>query len=403
MATGSGSRGLSIGSLLIGVATISASCLAPTPSGTGASGGKAGAATGGATTQGTGGSGATASGGAPGAGGAVGSSGGAGTASGGDGGAPAATGGAGGRGTGGAAGGGAGGRAGSGTGGTGTAGSSGTAMCPTTATAKPGETSQSITVGGRSRTFIRHIPTGYTGQTPVPVVIDFHPLGGTGSGWKGSGGWGTLADRQGFIVIWPDGIGNSWNAGRCCRTALEEKIDDVAFAKAIVTTLAKDACIDAKRVYATGCSNGGGMAFKVACDAADVFAAVAPVDFDCVTSAADNDRTCGTTCKPARPISEIQFRGTGDSAVPYEGGLRDGGTTTFPGAEQTFMSFASINMCTGSPQALSGHAACKAYGTCGGGAETVLCTVQNGTHCGSYQSFGIVNIAWELFQRHSLP
>ena len=204
-------------------------------------------------------------------------------------------------------------------------------------------------------------------------------------------------------MIWPDGIGNSWNAGRCCRTALEQKIDDVAFAKAIVTTLAKDACIDAKRVYATGCSNGGGMAFKVACDAADVFAAVAPVDFDCVTSAAENDRTCGATCKPARPISEIQFRGTGDSAVPYEGGLRAGGTTTFPGAEQTFMSFASINMCTGSPQALSGHAACQAYGTCGGGAETVLCTVQNGTHCGSYQSFGIVNIAWELFQRHSLP
>ncbi len=258
-------------------------------------------------------------------------------------------------------------------------------------------------VGGMTRTFLRHVPPAYTGKTPVPVVIDFHPLGGTGSSWKGSTGWGALADKQGFIMIWPDGVGNSWNAGRCCRTAFEQKIDDVAFTKAIVATLAKEACIDPKRVYATGCSNGGGMAFKLACDAADVIAAVAPVDFDCVTSAAASDRTCGTTCKPARPISEIQFRGTSDDLVPYEGGLRDGGTTTFPGAQQTFMSFGTINMCTGSPQPLPNHTACQAFPMCGAEVDTILCTVQNGTHCGNYQSFGIVNIAWEVLQAKALP
>ena len=83
----------------------------------------------------------------------------------------------------------------------------------------------------------------------------------------------------------------------------EQKIDDIRFTKAIITTLASEACIDAKRVYATGCSNGGGMAFKVGCDAADVIAGIAPVDFDCVTSAAANDRTCGTACAPPRPIA----------------------------------------------------------------------------------------------------
>jgi len=258
-------------------------------------------------------------------------------------------------------------------------------------------------VGGRSRSFIRHIPPGYTGKTPVPVMIDFHPLGGTGSSQKGASGWGALADKEGFIVIWPDGVENSWNAGRCCRAAYEQKIDDVGFTKAIITTLASEACIDAKRVYATGCSNGGGMAFKVGCDAADVIAGIAPVDFDCVTSAAANDRTCGTACAPPRPITEVQFRATGDTAVPYEGGLRSGGTTTFPGALQTFMAFGSINMCSGTPQALAGHPACQAYPMCGGDVDTVLCTVQGGSHCGNYQSFGITAIAWEILQTKSLP
>jgi polyhydroxybutyrate depolymerase len=251
-----------------------------------------------------------------------------------------------------------------------------------------------------TRTFVRHIPKGYTGKTPVPVVIDFHPLGGTGATWKGSTSWGSVADSNGFIVVWPDGIGNSWNVGRCCSTAQSDNVDDVAFTNAIVTTLQQEACIDAKRVYATGCSNGGGMAFKVACDAANVIAAVAPVDFDCVTGAAANP-SCGS-CAPVRPISEIQFRGTSDTAVPYNGGSGPRGTI-FPGAQENFTEWGGINQCTGTPQALAGQSSCQAYPTCGAGAQTILCTVQNGTHCGNYQSFDIVNLAWNLFQKTSLP
>jgi polyhydroxybutyrate depolymerase len=258
-------------------------------------------------------------------------------------------------------------------------------------------------VDGMERTFVRHVPPGYTGDTSVPVVIDFHPLGGTGSGWKDSTGWAELADDEGFIMIWPDGIGNSWNAGRCCRTAMDQNVDDIAFTKAIIAMLGEEACIDPKRVYATGCSNGGGMAFRVACDAADVIAGVAPVDFDCVTSADVNARSCGPECAPSRPITEVQFRGTSDTAVPYEGGLRSGGTTTFPGAQETFASFGEINQCTGMPEALAGRPSCETYPTCGSGVETVLCTVEGGTHCGSYQSFDIANVAWEVLNTKSLP
>src|SRR5436190_2178983 len=85
--------------------------------------------------------------------------------------------------------------AGTGGGGTGgTAGSAGATQCPSGATATPGDKSVSVTVGTMARTFVRHVPPSYTGRTPIPVVIDFHPLGGTGSSWKGSTGWGALAD-----------------------------------------------------------------------------------------------------------------------------------------------------------------------------------------------------------------
>ena len=111
---------------------------------------------------------------------------------------------------------GAAGRGGAGGAAAGAGGSGGAGQCPATATATPGEKSESVTVGGMTRTFLRHIPTGYTGKTPVPVVIDYHPLGGTGSSWKASTNWSSVADSQGFIMIWPDGVGNAWNVGRCC-------------------------------------------------------------------------------------------------------------------------------------------------------------------------------------------
>jgi polyhydroxybutyrate depolymerase len=257
-------------------------------------------------------------------------------------------------------------------------------------------------VGGMSRTFIVHVPPGYSGKSPVPVVIDFHPLGGNGSQWKNATNWGSVADKRGFIMVWPSGVGSSWNVGRCCGSAQSQNVDDVAFTKAIVTTLASQACIDLKRVYATGCSNGGGMAYKVACDAADVIAAVAPVDFDCITGSSSTP-SCAS-CSPKRPISEIQFRGTNDVAVPYDGGATPVvAGLMFPGAPTNFSTWGTINACTGSPQPVPQHSDCKTYPMCGGAVDTTLCTVQNGTHCGNYQSFGIVDIAWEMFQKEALP
>ena len=141
--------------------------------------------------------------------------------------------------------------------------------------------------GGESRTFIVHVPTGYTGRSPVPAIIDFHPLGGTGSPQEGSSGWKAKCDSVGCIAVYPDSSkkagDNSWNAGYCCDNAEKNQIDDVQFARDIIKWLEANTCVDAKRIYASGGSNGGGMTYRMACEAADVIAAVAPVDFRCVT------------------------------------------------------------------------------------------------------------------------
>jgi polyhydroxybutyrate depolymerase len=257
-------------------------------------------------------------------------------------------------------------------------------------------------VGGQTRSFLLHVPPNYTGATPVPVVFDFHGLGGNGMQQRNLSGWAAVADREGFIMVYPNGSSNAWNVGRCCPPAADQGVDDVAFVRAVIAQLQRDACIDSKRVYASGCSNGGGMSYKLACEAADAIAGIAPVDFDCVVGE-NNVPSCGG-CNPGRAISAIQFRATGDALVAYEGGpapIPQG--MDLPGAEQNFSDWGEINSCTGTPQAVAGRAACQTFPACGGGVATTLCTRQGGSHCGNYQALDIANVAWEQLQRASLP
>jgi polyhydroxybutyrate depolymerase len=100
-------------------------------------------------------------------------------------------------------------------------------------------------------------------------------------------GWKAQCDSVGCIAVFPDSSkkagDDSWNAGYCCANAEKDQIDDVQFARGMIKWLEANSCVDPKRVYATGGSNGDGMTDRLACDAADVIAAVAPVDFRCVT------------------------------------------------------------------------------------------------------------------------
>src|SRR5262245_9915951 len=88
------------------------------------------------------------------------------------------------------------------------------ADCPSTLV--PGETTMSMTIGGQNRTFLVHVPPSYTGRFPVPLVLDLHGLTGTSGQQANLSGFREKSDEVGFIVVWPQGVSNSWNAYGCC-------------------------------------------------------------------------------------------------------------------------------------------------------------------------------------------
>jgi len=231
-----------------------------------------------------------------------------------------------------------------------------------------------------------HVPTSYTGKTPVPLVLDFHALGGTGSQEQSLSGYQAIADREGFPIVFPDGIDNAWNIGPCCTNS--RTVDDLGFAKGMVAAIVAQACIDTKRIYATGFSMGGGMSHYLACNAADVFAAAAPASFDLLVP--DEE-----PCAPSRPISVLTYRGTADTTVPYAGGLGPSGKVTFLGAQGSFQRWASIDGCV-TPTTADGD--CTYYKTCSAGVEVGLCVKQGGGHAP-----GDPEVGWAFLSRFSLP
>jgi len=237
------------------------------------------------------------------------------------------------------------------------------------------------------------VPSTYDGSKPAPLVVDFHGLTTSGATERNLSQFPDVIDPEGVIMAFPSGLagpsGAAWNVGPCCVA----NVDDVAFARAVVTDVSAMACVDPKRVYASGFSMGGGMAHYLACHAADVFAAVAPSSFDLLQENVGE-------CQPPRPITVIMFRGTGDNLIPYDGGpsaVVPGMPVTFLGALPTFQKWAMIDQCTGTPSAPDGNG-CSTASNCQGGAEVVLCTKQGGG-----QEQPNAAIAWPVLKRHTLP
>lgn len=266
------------------------------------------------------------------------------------------------------------------------------ASCPSPAL-RPGDSTQTIQVGSVSRGYVLHVPEAYDGSKPAPLVVDFHALTGSGAQERANSPYPDETDPDGALMAFPNGLsgpaGPAWDVGPCC----VGNVDDVAFIRAVVARISATACVDPKRIYATGVSMGGGMAHHIACHAADLFAAVAPSAFDLLEENVDD-------CQPPRPITVISFRGTADMLVPYDGGASSvvpGMPVTFLGAQATFRKWAEIDRCSGQPSTQDSNG-CSTYANCQGGAEVVLCTKQGGG-----VEAGNAGVAWPLLKKHLLP
>jgi polyhydroxybutyrate depolymerase len=239
---------------------------------------------------------------------------------------------------------------------------------------------------GQTREYLVHVPESYEGDTAVPLVLDLHGLTSSAGQQAALSGWRDKADEVGFIVVHPEGLNASWNGGDlCCGNSRAAGVDDEGFMRAIVERLKSDACIDPKRVYATGLSNGGAMAHLLACRAADVFAATAPVSM--------GNGVQG--CAPSRPISVVMTRGTSDPLVAYDGGL-------FPGAVEDFEAWSQLNACPGAPQV--SDEVCETRSDCAGGVEVTLCTLAAGhVLYANSEGFSVPDVVWSTFERQALP
>ncbi len=188
------------------------------------------------------------------------------------------------------------------------------ALVAMTATAEE----RSIDVAGIPRTYIVHLPNNHAPAQPAALVMVFHGGGGNAANAARMSGMDAKADKEGFIAVYPNGTGGranaillTWNAWRCCGAALDNKVDDVAFVRALVDAVARDYPVDRKRIYASGLSNGGMLAYRVGCELGDVFAAIAPV-----AGALESD-----DCRTGPRVSVIVFHGTGhkrtDNSVEF--------------------------------------------------------------------------------------
>jgi polyhydroxybutyrate depolymerase len=268
-------------------------------------------------------------------------------------------------------------------------------------TGKPGEIAISLPSEAGTRTATLHVPAIYDATRAVPLLLAFHGFTENGAGERARSHFDLLADTQGFLVAFPDGISNSWNGGACCGLAMANKVDDIGFARALVAKISEDYCVDPKRVFAAGFSNGGFLSHRIGCEASDVFAAVAAVSGDQTTS----------PCAPPRPVSVVQIHGTADPIVPYNGSALLG----FPPVADSIGGWATRDTCAATTHETlrDGSAHCSNYDGCPSGSEVILCTIDGFGHDwpgtsgwdGSTPPPGFVASTYilDFFGRHPLP
>ncbi len=286
--------------------------------------------------------------------------------------------------------------------------------CLQTVPEQPGKTF-TFSYQGRNRTYQLYVPENLLSQSEVPLVLSFHGGGGNAENQARVSEFNPLADEHGFIAVYPNGSGRlddrllTWNGSGCCGYAQENNIDDVGFIRRLVIELESQYPIDRTRVYATGFSNGGIMSYRLACEASDLFAAVAPVS---ATLQSDE-------CHPDHPVSIIHFHGTQDEHLPFAGGQ---GKESLAGVDfkpvaETLAFWIQENRCPSrANQKNDGEIIHLSYAPCDGNTAVELYEILGGGHAwpgsnspaGPFgdeptQSVSATQLIWDFFASHPKP
>jgi len=257
---------------------------------------------------------------------------------------------------------------------------------------------------GLGREYLLHVPASYDRGKPTPLIISMHGAGLWPAAQMEISQWNDLADREGFIVVYPGGV-----KGGGGPRIWHMDMRDVRFIAELIDALEGAWNIDRKRIYADGLSNGGGMAFVLSCTMSDRIAAVGMV--------AAARLLPFSWCTDHRPVPMIAFHGTADRAAPYHGGKSWVAQDAFPGVLTWTRSWARRNRCAPEPidSVVAEDVTRRAYPDCAGDAAVVLYTIQGGGHTWpggtpmpewfvgrTSRSIDATSEMWEFFREHPL-
>ena len=231
----------------------------------------------------------------------------------------------------------------------------------------------SIVSSGETRDYLLHVPESYDRSRPAPLVISLHGAGLWGAAQRDISQWNTLADREGFIVVYPSAAGG--HGPRVWRAQLGSDLStDVTFISDLIDKLRADYNIDPAAIYANGLSNGGGMSFVLSCTLSDRIAAVGMV--------AAAQLLPFSWCTDARPVPMITFHGTEDKVAPYAGGRTWIASRAFPNQPMWVANWARRNRCAPEPidSAVAANVSRRAYTGCANDASVELFTIRGGGH-----------------------
>src|ERR1700688_1141436 len=235
-------------------------------------------------------------------------------------------------------------------------------------------TTDTIISSGEKREYLLYVPKSYDRAKPTPLVINLH----TSMSWPSSSmaisQWNQVADEHGFIVAYPEGTGRGPKSWEMTGRESPADMPDVIFITELIDKLEASNNIDKTRVYASGMSNGGGMAFVLSCTLSNRIAAVGMV-----SAGLDPE---WSWCTDHRPVPVIAFHGTADPVCPYNGGWSKLGGATFPSVPGFMANWSQRNRCGPNPieSAVAADVTRLQYTDCADEAAVVLYTVKGEGH-----------------------
>lgn len=286
-----------------------------------------------------------------------------------------------------------------------------------------------MTIDGADHPVRLFVPSSVTASPskPLPLVFDLHGLTEPADVQAGVSGWETIAERDGIIILTPQGGGQrpSWDA------TMNDNAD-YTFLTQLLDKTENDLCVDVSRVYSGGISNGGLMSSILSCRMESRIAAVGLVSGIVVPE----------ECKTARPVPAIIFWGMRDCVLPYYGGLGPclGMKGTVPSTPQNDANpppvetnvgyWAGRDGCGPTPTVtkVGDHTELRTFTGCKAGTSVEFYVVSNGGHTWPGSSGAIIyengkgqgkdqdeskgittdeikttDLMWSFFQRYTVP